>query len=204
MVVNKDHRHFIMHKPFGFLSQFKCEHTWKKVLGSVFSFPEGTMPVGRLDEDSEGLLLLTTDGKVCDLLRAKTIEKEYYAQVHGNVDDDALEKISSGVEIGIRGVKYTTLPCRVMRIPDPGFLPRSKKIRDSRHGPDTWISITITEGKYRQIRKMTAAAGHPTLRLVRVRVGSVSLGNLKAGEVREVENLGISGLPQPNINLSSS
>ncbi len=203
MIEPADHRHFIMHKPYGFLSQFRCEHSWKKVLGSIFSFPEGTMPVGRLDEDSEGLLLLTTDGKLCDLLRAKTIEKEYYAQVHGEVSVDALEKISSGVEIGIRGVKYTTLPCRAVRIPNPGFPPRSKKIRDSRHGPDTWLSITVTEGKNRQIRKMTAAAGHPTLRLVRVRIGSVTLGTLKAGEVREVENLGISGFSIPNINSSS-
>lgn len=180
------HRHFILHKPYGYLSQFRCEHDWKKVLGEIFDFPEGTMPVGRLDEDSEGLLLLTTDGKLCDLMRAKDKEKEYYAQLDGLIGEAGLDKLRNGVEIGIRGKKYLTLPCRAELIPDPGFPPRIKKIRDDRHRPTSWISVIITEGKNRQIRKMTAAAGFPTLRLVRVRVDQVALGNLSAGEVIEV------------------
>uniref|UniRef100_UPI002C8DD2E9 pseudouridine synthase n=3 Tax=Lentimicrobium sp. TaxID=2034841 RepID=UPI002C8DD2E9 len=180
------HRHFILHKPYGYLSQFRCEHNWKKMLGEIYDFPEGTMPVGRLDEDSEGLLLLTTDGKLCDLMRAKDKEKEYYVQLDGLIGEAGLNKLRNGVEIGIRGKKYLTLPCRAELIPDPGFPPRVKKIRDDRHGPTSWVSITITEGKNRQIRKMTAAAGFPTLRLVRVRVDRVVLGDLPAGEVREV------------------
>jgi len=187
-----DHRHFIFHKPFGFLSQFKCEHDWKKVIGDFYDFPEGTMPVGRLDEESEGLLLLTTDGKLCDLMRAKDKEKQYYAQVDGLIDDAALEKLRNGVEIGIRGVKYMTLPCKAELLEnEPDFPARTKRIRDERHGPTCWISITLTEGKNRQIRKMTAAAGFPTLRLFRVRMGDVLLGNLKAGEVKEVEGFGL-------------
>jgi 23S rRNA pseudouridine2457 synthase len=182
-----DHRHFIIHKPFGFMSQFVCELDWKKVLGELYDFPEGTMPIGRLDEESEGLLLLTTDGMQSELVRAKSQEKEYYAQLDGLIDEVALEKLRTGVEIGIRGVKYQTRPCKAFLLKnDPGFAPRTKKIRDDRHGPTCWVSITLTEGKNRQIRKMTAAAGFPTLRLFRIRVGSVYLGDLKPGEVREV------------------
>ena len=184
------HRHFIIHKPFGYLSQFVCEHDWKKVLGELYDFPEGTMTIGRLDEDSEGLLLLTTDGMVCEIMRGKDKEKEYYAQLDGLIGEDALEKLRTGVEIGIRGVKYMTLPCRAELLSgDPGFPPRTKKIRDDRHGPTCWVSITLTEGKNRQIRKMTAAVGFPTLRLFRVRVDAIRLGNLKAGEVREMDSL---------------
>ncbi|MHC1774596.1 MAG: pseudouridine synthase [Lentimicrobium sp.] len=182
------HRHFIIHKPFGYMSQFVCDLHRKRVLGELYTFPEGTMPIGRLDEHSEGLLLLTTDGMQSELVRAKNHEKEYYAQLDGLINEEALENLRTGVEIGIRGVKYMTLPCKVKLLDnDPGFPPRTKKIRDDRHGPTCWVSITLTEGKNRQIRKMTAAAGFPTLRLFRIRVGSVYLGDLKPGEVREVD-----------------
>lgn len=181
------HRHFVMHKPFGYLCQFVCELSRKKLLPLLYDFPEGTMSIGRLDEHSEGLLLLTTDGIVSERVRSKQVEKEYYVQVDGDITQESIDKLEQGVEIGIRDVKYLTLPCKVRKlIPEPDFQPRTKKIRDARHGPTSWISIIITEGKYRQIRKMTAAAGFPTLRLVRVRVGTVELGNLKAGEVLEV------------------
>jgi len=188
------HRHFIIHKPFGYLSQFTGEPK-KKFLGELYDFPEGTMAIGRLDEDSEGLLLLTTHGWTSELVRQKNVEKEYFVQVDGMVTDEAVSKMENGVLIGIRNVKYMTLPCRVFRLDaQPDFPPRTKRIRDDRHGPTSWISITLTEGKYRQIRKMTAAAGFPTLRLIRVRVGNIILGNLKAGEVLEVKEF---DLPQP-------
>ncbi|MFH1121503.1 MAG: pseudouridine synthase [Bacteroidota bacterium] len=174
------------------MSQFVCELSWKKVLGELYNFPEGTMPVGRLDEHSEGLLLLTTDGMQSEMVRSKNLEKEYYAQLDGIIDETGLKKLCSGVEIGIRGVKYMTLPCKASFLQNnPDFPPRTKKIRDDRHGPTCWISITLREGKNRQIRKMTAAVGFPTLRLFRVRVGSVLLGDLKAGEVREIDGFGI-------------
>jgi 23S rRNA pseudouridine2457 synthase len=182
------HQHFIIHKPFGYLSQFVCELSRKKLLGELFDFPEGTMAIGRLDEHSEGLLLLTTDGVVSEQVRDRKIEKEYYAQVDGLITDEAIEQLKTGVEIGIRDVKYLTKPCAVFKLETPpDFPPRVKKIRDDRHGPTSWVSITLTEGKYRQIRKMTAAAGFATLRLVRVRVGNIHLGDLKAGEVREMD-----------------
>lgn len=190
-----DHRHFLHHKPYGYLCQFVCELPKKKLVGSLYNFPEGTMAIGRLDEQSEGLLLLTTDGQVSEYIRSRKIEKEYYAQVDGMITDAAIEQLQQGVEIGIRDVKYRTMPCIVFRLEtDPGFAPRTRKIRDDRHGPTSWVSITLTEGKFRQVRKMTAAAGFPTLRLVRVRIGNILLGDLMAGEVKEIECFNIPGL----------
>jgi 23S rRNA pseudouridine2457 synthase len=181
------HRHFILNKPFGYISQFISDDRKKKLLGELYDFPEGTMAIGRLDEDSEGLLLLTTDGKMSEYIRSKKIEKEYYAQVDGQVSFEAIVKLRSGVEIGIYGNKYLTTPCEAFQIEEmPSFPPRPKKIRDERHGPTSWISITLTEGKFRQIRKMTAAVGHPTLRLIRVRIGDILLEGMQPGEVREI------------------
>jgi 23S rRNA pseudouridine2457 synthase len=188
-IVNLNHRHFLLHKPYGYLSQFVCELPKKKLLGELFDFPEGTMAIGRLDEESEGLLLLTTYGQISELIRGKNVEKEYYAQVDGLITPYALTQLCNGVEIGIRNVKYLTKPCKVFELADPGFPPRIPRIRD-KHRPTSWISITLTEGKYRQIRKMTAAAGFPTLRLIRVRVGNLRLNEMKAGDVVEIgENL---------------
>ena len=184
------HRHFIIHKPYGYLSQFIYElKRKKKLLGELHDFPVGTMAIGRLDEDSEGLLLLTTDGKTSEKVRSKKVEKEYYVQVDGVITQEAIEQLQQGVEIGFEGTKYMTKPCRSFIVDEiPDFGPRAKKIRDERHGPTSWASITVNEGKFRQVRKMTAAAGFPTLRLVRVRIGNVYLNDLKAGDVVEVES----------------
>ena len=187
------HHHFILHKPYGYLSQFIYELKRKKrLLGELYDFPEGTMAIGRLDEDSEGLLLLTTDGKVSEQIRSKKVEKEYYVQVDGVITPEAIEQIKRGVEIGFNGTKYMTKPCEAFILTEiPNFGPRGKKIRDERHGPTSWASIIVNEGKFRQVRKMTAAVGFPTLRLVRVRIGAVQLDNLQAGEVREVKSFEI-------------
>ena len=187
------HHHFILHKPYGFLSQFIYElKRKKKLLGELYSFPEGTMAIGRLDEDSEGLLLLTTDGKVSEQIRSKKVDKEYYVQVDGIITLEAIEKLQNGVEIGFEGTKYRTKPCNAFLVSEiPNFGERGKKIRDERHGPTSWASITVNEGKFRQVRKMTAAVGFPTLRLVRIRIGNVHLNALKAGEVQEVTNFKI-------------
>ncbi|QDA62528.1 pseudouridine synthase [Hymenobacter jejuensis] len=180
-----NHQHFLIYKPYGYLSQFVCELKKKKLLGELYAFPEGTMAIGRLDEHSEGLLLLTTDGLVSEHIRSRHIEKEYYAQVDGLITDEALEQMRQGVEIGIRNAKYQTKPCVAFRVENvPDFPARGRKIRDDRHGPTSWVSITLTEGKFRQIRKMTAAVGFPTLRLIRVRVGAIGLSDLQPGEVR--------------------
>jgi 23S rRNA pseudouridine2457 synthase len=187
------HQHFICHKPYGYLSQFIYElKRKKKLLGELHDFPEGTMAIGRLDEDSEGLLLLTTDGKVSEQIRSKKVGKEYYVQVDGVITEEAINLLKEGVEIGFDGGKYQTKKCEARLLTEiPDFGPRGKKIRDERHGPTTWASVTVNEGKFRQVRKMTAAIGFPTLRLVRVRIGNVHLQNLKAGEVLEVPDFSL-------------
>ncbi|AMS27622.1 pseudouridine synthase [Bacteroidetes bacterium UKL13-3] len=179
--------HYILHKPFGYISQFKTDVKKKKMLGDLYSFAEGTMAIGRLDEDSEGLLLLTTDGKVSELVRRKHIEKEYYAQVDGLISAEAIHQLQQGVEIGIKGIKYQTRPCKAILLdPQPTFAERSRRIRDERHGPTYWISVTLTEGKLRQVRKMCAAVGYPVLRLIRIRIGKMHLNDLPVGAVLEV------------------
>ena len=184
------HHHYILHKPYGFLSQFINNQTRRKnkrLLGELFDFRDGTMAIGRLDETSEGLLLLTTDGKVSEFIRSEKVEKEYYVQVDGIIDLEAIEKLQRGVEIGIEGKKYITKPCLAFHVSSLAEYPiADRKVRDIRHGPTSWVSIIITEGKFRQVRKMTAAVGFPTLRLVRVRIGTLRL-ELVAGKVLEVE-----------------
>jgi 23S rRNA pseudouridine2457 synthase len=183
------HHHYILNKPFGVISQFKT-NVKKKLLGDLYPFVEGTMSIGRLDEDSEGLLLLSTDGKVSAEIRGKHIEKEYWAQVDGLMTAEALQQMTAGVEIGFKGVKYDTLPCKASVLDHiPDLWVRGRKIRDDRHGPTSWVSIIISEGKFRQVRKMTAAVGFPTLRLIRVRIGRLVLPDLKPGEVIEVPEL---------------
>lgn len=187
------HQHFIIHKPYGYLSQFIYQlKRKKKLLGELYDFPLGTMAIGRLDEDSEGLLLLTTDGMMSEIVRNKKVEKEYYVQVDGNIHHEAIEKLKKGVEIGFNGKKYITKKCEALILETiPNFEERGKKIRDERHGPTSWISITLNEGKFRQVRKMTSAVGFPTLRLVRIRVGNIYLNDLKAGEVKEVNSFDV-------------
>ena len=191
-IVNMDskHQHFIVHKPYGYLSQFIYEgkrKKRKKLLGELYNFPEGTMAIGRLDEDSEGLLLLTTDGKVSQAIRSSKYDKEYYVQVDGIINQDTIEILKQGVIIGFDGKKYKTKPCEACILTDIDSYPIGyRKIRDARHGPTSWLSITVREGKFRQVRKMTAAVGFPTLRLVRVRIGTIQL-NINLGEVETID-----------------
>lgn len=184
-----DHRHFILFKPWGYHSQFVLAGNKKKLLlGSLHDFPNGTMSIGRLDKPSEGLLLLTTDGKMSQAVRSKKVEKEYYVQVDGEITEEALVQLRSGVEITVEKELYMTRPGKAHILnPAPTLPPRAKPIRDDRHGPSTWVSIAIVEGKNRQIRKMTAAVGFPTLRLVRYRVGEITIDDMHAGEVREID-----------------
>ena len=187
---SKNHQHFKIFKPYGFLSQFVPESRKKKhLLGELYNFPDKTMAVGRLDHDSEGLLLLTTDGMMSYKVRSKEIEKEYYVQVDGIITEQALLQLQNGVEITVNGAKYKTLPCKTLILKDEPKLPaRGRKIRDPKHGPTSWISITLCEGKNRQIRKMTAAVDFATLRLVRVRIGKIHIDGLMAGDVVKLTN----------------
>ena len=188
------HRHFVLHKPFGYLSQFvsafEREARKKRFLGELHDFPAGSMAIGRLDEESEGLLLLTTDGRVSEDVRSRHVEKEYYAQVDGLLTEEALARLRAGVAISVHGQAYHTAPCQARLLAAPPTLaPRARPVRDDRHGPTSWVALTLTEGKFRQVRKMTAAVGFPTLRLVRVRIGQLTLLDLPPGAVREVADL---------------
>lgn len=183
------HKHFVLNKPYGYLSQLvnnQSKRKNKKLLGELYDFPSGTMAIGRLDENSEGLLLLTTDGKVSEQIRSKKVEKEYYVQVDGIISNAAIEQLQLGIEIGVEGVKYKTKPCKAFHVKSIDHLPIvERRVRDERHGPTSWLGIIIKEGKFRQVRKMTAAVGFPTLRLVRVRVGAIQL-EIESGQVKEL------------------
>ncbi len=190
----KQQLHFKIYKPFGMLSQLTSNEEKqirkKRFLRSLFDWPVGIMPVGRLDEKSEGLLLMTTDGKLSDAVNRSGVEKEYYAQLDGAITFEAIETLKNGIEIGFAGQRYRTKPCLVKELVEPPLLTKADvKIRLARHRPNSWISITLTEGKFRQVRKMTAAAGFPTLRLVRVRIGGIHLENMQPGEVLRIPDL---------------
>ena len=187
------HLHYKLYKPVGMLSQLSSNDPMqtrkKRFLSELFEFPKAIMPIGRLDEKSEGLLLMTTDGVLSDTINRSGIEKEYYAQVDGLISDEAIEKIKTGVVIGIEGIKYTTKPCAIHKIPTPKLPKPSSKLRIGVHRPTSWVSITLREGKFRQVRKMTAAVGFPTVRLIRIRIGAVNLEGLLPGQIETFEHL---------------
>lgn len=182
------HHHYIIYKPYGYLSQFvnnQNKRRNKKLLSTLYEVPEGTMAIGRLDEKSEGLLMLTTDGKVSELIRSEKIEKEYWVMVDGVIGEKECELLSNGVEISTDSGLYTTLPCMAYPIPTPNNIP-DRFVRDAKHGVTTWLCIVLTEGKFRQIRKMTAKIGFPSLRLVRVRIGKFQLQHYESPYLKKV------------------
>lgn len=182
------HQHFLLYKPTGYISQFVYEKKRsKKKLGDLYPFPEGTMAIGRLDENSEGLLMLTTDGKISELIRSSKYEKQYLVQVDRIITDEAILQLRDGVEIGVKGQRIRTKPCTATICDLPSYIGEGYKILDQRHGSTSWICITLTEGKYRQVRKMTAAVGYPTLRLIRTRIGNWTLVGMKVGEVQAIQ-----------------
>ncbi len=175
-------RLILFNKPHGLLSQFSDEGSGRPTLSNYIDVP-GIYPAGRLDRDSEGLLLLTDDGK----LQARIADprykkpKTYLVQVEGLPDDAALSALQTGVTLK----DGPTLPAKVRRIAPPDLWPRVPPIRYRRSIPDSWIELTITEGRNRQVRRMTAHVGHPTLRLVRWRIGDWSLEGLAPGAWRD-------------------
>lgn len=177
------HKYYIANKPYGMLSQF-TDSGGRKTLKDLFDFPVDVYPVGRLDSDSEGLLLLSDDKTIVDYLLnpLRGHEREYFVQVEGVPNENDLKKFNDGIII--RGEK--TLPAKAKSISDPGFPPRIPPIRERKNIPTSWISVILNEGKNRQVRKMTAAIGFPTLRLVRVRIKKIELGDLFPGSVREL------------------
>jgi 23S rRNA pseudouridine2457 synthase len=182
------HRYFIIHKPFGVLSQFTDEGG-NPGLGSIFKLPPDVYPVGRLDTDSEGLLLLTNDKSINhQLLNPKfKHERTYWAEVEGIPEKEALQMLSSGIQINLKGTIHKTAPAKVKILnPTPEWPERNPPVNYLKHPIRTWIELKLTEGKNRQVRKMTAKVGHPTLRLIRVAIEKITLGSLKSGEIKEV------------------
>jgi 23S rRNA pseudouridine2457 synthase len=181
-------KYFLLYKPFNVLSQFTDEGE-KKGLGSVYEFPKDVYPVGRLDADSEGLLILTNDTR----LNQKLLNpinghwRTYQIQVEGTITDEALNKLSKGVVIKIDGKDHYTRPAKARRIDTPELPDRFPPVRFRKTVPDTWIELSLTEGKNRQVRKMTASVGFPTLRLVRVAIGNIRMENPSSGKVVELE-----------------
>jgi 23S rRNA pseudouridine2457 synthase len=181
--------YYLLYKPFGVLSQFTDETGKKKTLGLFYPFPKDVYSVGRLDEDSEGLLLLTNDNKLKTMLMEDKIEKEYWVQVEGIPEESDLEKLRNGITIRVKKKTHQTQPAKVYKIEQQPHLPeRIPAIRYRKHIPTSWLSIILTEGKFRQVRKMTAAIGFPTLRLVRVRIGKIKLDKMFPGEVKKIES----------------
>lgn len=173
------------HKPFGVLSQFTTDGSSNRTLAD-FAFPKEVYPVGRLDADSEGLLLLTDEGEFNRrlLTPVHAHPREYWVEVERVPGPDALAKLRHGVTIQGR----RTLPCRAQILdPQPHPPQRQPPIRFRKNVPTCWLALELIEGKNRQVRRMTAAVGHPTLRLIRVRVGQFPLGELAAGAWRVLD-----------------
>ena len=171
------------HKPYGVLSQFTSDGSPNDTLAS-FGFPPDVYAVGRLDADSEGLLILARErGFANELLDPKRRHpREYWVQVEGIPSDEALAALEAGVDIKTG----RTLPCHARLMEPPELPDRDPPIRFRKTVPDRWLALSLVEGKNRQVRRMTAAVGHPTLRLVRARIGQVELGDLARGTWREL------------------
>ena len=174
-----------LHKPYGVLSQFTPEpgSRWRTL--ADFKLPAQVYALGRLDADSEGLLLLSDEAGLNSRLLDPEAghRREYWAQVERIPTPNALAQLARGVQLG----DYTTRPCVVRRLdPAPAVPPRDPPIRSRKNVPDCWLSLELIEGKNRQVRRMTAAVGHPTLRLRRVRIGNFLLGDLAPGRWREL------------------
>lgn len=178
-------RLILFNKPHGVLSQFtdRGSETTRATLSDFIAIP-GVYPAGRLDRDSEGLLLLTDDGH----LQARIAEpkfkmpKTYLVQVEGEVTEEALARLRSGVSLK----DGLTLPAEAERIGAPDLWPRDPPVRFRKNVPDAWLKLTIREGRNRQVRRMTAAVGNPTLRLVRLNIGEWTLDDIPPGEWREI------------------
>lgn len=184
------HKHYKIYKPYGYLSQFinnQNKRRNKKLLSHLFDLAENTMAIGRLDEKSEGLLLLTTDGKFSEYIRSSEIEKEYHVMVDGIISEAVIKTLQNGVEISVNGKPYITKPCKARILKDTSHI-TNRFVRDERHGSTSWLSVTITEGKFRQVRKMTSKVGLPTLRLVRVRIGNYKLEKLLPGSIEAINS----------------
>lgn len=180
----EDRKLLMLNKPFDVLCQFSDDGSGRTNLSNFVNVPD-VYPAGRLDRDSEGLLLLTNDGQLQARISSPKFKqtKTYWAQVEGIPDEAAITALQNGVELN----DGLTRPAEVALIDEPeGLWPRNPPVRVRKSIPDCWLEITITEGKNRQVRRMTAAVGHPTLRLIRAAIGEYRLADLPPGEWREI------------------
>ena len=175
--------YFALHKPYGFLSQF-TDKLNRNTLSDIKNIPKHVYPIGRLDMDSEGLLLLSNDKLLVDYLLnpQNSHEREYLAQVEGIPKEDEIHKFRNGLLIENK----MTLPAKIEIAEEVNISERIPPIRKRHNIAVCWLKIVITEGRNRQVRKMTAAIGHPTLRLIRTRIKNLHIGNLIPGEIREL------------------
>ncbi len=182
--------YFIFYKPFQVLSQFSAEGDKKTLFDFFPHISKNIYPVGRLDFDSEGMLLLTNDKPLTHQLLDPSFAhpRTYWVQVEGEITDDAIQQLQQGVTISIDGKKYRTQKARAIILDnDPGVPERIPPIRFRMNIPTSWISLTLTEGKNRQVRKMTAAVGHPTLRLIRYSIGKLTIESLEPGSFKTMD-----------------
>ena len=173
------------------MSQFTREAPEHRTLADVFDFPRDVYPVGRLDKDSEGLLLLTNDTSINKRLLdpGQGHRRTYWVQVEGIPDEASLQKLREGVSFKVKGRVHQSAPAQAQKIlPLPIIPERDPPVRFRKHIPTTWLVLELTEGKNRQVRRMCAAVGFPVLRLIRVAIGKLELGDLAQGEFRELTN----------------
>jgi 23S rRNA pseudouridine2457 synthase len=179
-----DYHYILFHKPYGVVCQF-TDKAGRPTLADFGPFPKDVYPAGRLDADSEGLVLLTNDGPLQNKLLEPRYDhpRTYWVQVERIPSENALDQLREGIIIEGRKTK----PAEVQLLPfEPPLPPRSVPIRFRKYVPTVWLDIVLREGRNRQVRRMTAAIGHPTLRLVRVKIGTISLGDLAPGEWRDL------------------
>ena len=182
-------KYFAIFKPYDMLSQFTGDKN-ASLLGDLYKFPIDVYPIGRLDKTSEGLLLLTNDNEFKNrVLDPKNKSpKTYYVQVDHDITQEACEELAAGtISIKHNGKQHRVARAECFKIDAPNLPERSVPIRVRKAIPTSWISLTLKEGKNRQVRKMTAAVGFPTLRLVRYSIGNYNLGEMKPGDVIEIK-----------------
>jgi 23S rRNA pseudouridine2457 synthase len=187
-MTNFPHQYFVLNKPAGIVSQFISDSPRVSLLGDIeYDFPEGTHAIGRLDSESEGLLLLTTNKKITGLLfhPNKKHVRTYLVMVKGNVSEETLQQLKTGVSIKIQEGKFhQAVPAGIEIIPDP--LSLCPFAQDERcNYPHTWLLISLTEGKYHQVRKMVLSVKHRCLRLIRLSIEDMYLEKINPGEVKE-------------------
>lgn len=184
--------YYLVNKPYGMLSQFTREVPEHRVLGDLGNFPKDVYPVGRLDRDSEGLLILTNDRRLNEALLHPSHKhgRTYWARVEGSPTEALLTRLRNGITIRTKGKTHNCAPLRARILSDEeteGIASRTPPVRFRKSIPDAWLELTLTEGKNRQVRKMCASVGLPVLRLIRVSIESLRLSELGEHKVKKVD-----------------